>query len=423
MGPLDEPTFPDGSAPEGFWDDSAEQVFKAAREIVDLAETCQKRKKMPMSALVVFAVWTAAFVGIYAWHFPQLDVQRHMFSVEETCRIQGRRSRGDKDRGYRVATHGPTSIAYTALKSMSNYLHMASTYVKYFHDMDLFYEGVKNDYLAHLEQNGGDAAERMSVRQGGNGGGLDEWKLYGPKVTNNGTILLAEDTPAEGSELSREAIRSDKDNETAESDLTPAKDHSLKPRWIAPAGSSATIAMASPVAISSTGEHQPATGTVGDTIMKDRNNGIVAEVPTAPDGTMHGIVYGDESDAQFSQGNIGSGSANSGSLQPNEAQKWNTFSHATEQLHQMSYLDSQNAMPFAQVDSLDSTPPDVLLGDDSVNDFREFFNLNIAESQGMRWENVPATSINRFAEGGPEVEYVEGNMPLVYIGMADTYGM
>ncbi len=70
-GPLDPP-IPEGDS-GGFWEASAEKVFKSARDIVRLIEICQARDKLPMSTLVLFSIWTAAFVGIYAWHFPDMD--------------------------------------------------------------------------------------------------------------------------------------------------------------------------------------------------------------------------------------------------------------------------------------------------------------------------------------------------------------
>lgn len=62
-GPLDEPKFPPGSAPEGFWKDSARRVFKSAREIMEIVRITTERQVLVESPQVGFAIWTAAFAG------------------------------------------------------------------------------------------------------------------------------------------------------------------------------------------------------------------------------------------------------------------------------------------------------------------------------------------------------------------------
>ncbi|KAK4109619.1 hypothetical protein N656DRAFT_791766 [Canariomyces notabilis] len=189
VGPLDEPVFPDGQEPPGFWDASAEEIFHAAKEIVDLTEIC--RDKLPMSSLVLFAVWTAAFVGIYAAFFPHMDTRGHMLPREEMA--------GEP---LDVTKVGPTGQTYKVLTHMSIWLKMAETYVGYFGEMATYYERVKRDYARHLgsRQSAGGAAAatagggegRLSMRLPG-GGGLEEWKQQEFKVVNNGAIMADDD--------------------------------------------------------------------------------------------------------------------------------------------------------------------------------------------------------------------------------------
>ncbi|KAK5660540.1 hypothetical protein OQA88_13089 [Cercophora sp. LCS_1] len=178
IGPLDEPTFAPGTEPEGFWDESAEEVFRAAKDIVDLIDICGN--KLPMSALVLFAVWTAAFVGIYAFHFPQMDTQRHILPSE------------DEETAQSDATAvGATGLTYETLKRMSGWLRMAETYTAYFREMDKYYEAVKQDYDKHTgKRHHGTTEGSLSVRLGG--GGLEEWRQRGGKIVDNGAILAAE---------------------------------------------------------------------------------------------------------------------------------------------------------------------------------------------------------------------------------------
>ncbi|CCC06719.1 hypothetical protein SMACR_00746 [Sordaria macrospora] len=180
VGPLDEPTFAEGDEPPGFWNESAEEIFKAARDIVDLIDISQQ--KLPMSTLVLFAVWTAAFVGIYAVYFPHIDAERHMLTpAEEDSRIE-----------LEEIKKGPTDLTYKTLQQMGKWLKMADTYVQYFHDMVRYYDTVKKDYETAARTAGGPAGEaKINVRL--LGGGLEEWKHQGLKVVNNGEILAVDD--------------------------------------------------------------------------------------------------------------------------------------------------------------------------------------------------------------------------------------
>ncbi|KAM7195589.1 Fungal specific transcription factor domain containing protein [Rhypophila sp. PSN 637] len=175
VGPLDAPTFPPGNEPEGFWDKSAEEIFRAAKDIADLIDIC--REKLPMSALVLFAVWTAAFVGIYAVYFPHMDVHRHMLPDDEDGPIE-----------LSVTRSGPTGVTFKTLNQMSIWLRMAKTYTVYFKEMVHYYDTVKQDWeqLTGKKPDGG-----LSVRIGG--GGLEEWRQHNHKILNNGEILAVDD--------------------------------------------------------------------------------------------------------------------------------------------------------------------------------------------------------------------------------------
>ncbi|TPX11974.1 uncharacterized protein E0L32_007277 [Thyridium curvatum] len=183
VGPLDEPKFREEQP--GFWRESAEQVFKAARQIVELIDVCKPGDRLPMSSLNLFAIWTAAFVGIYAWHFPHMDTEHHMLSRVITP---------DAD----ITQSGPTSVALDAMKTLATTLNMASTYVAYFKDMDSYYTRVKHDYQQHLSETRRGAGNLGPLSRRDTSGGLEEWKRRNGKVVNNGTIL-GEDEDEEAS--------------------------------------------------------------------------------------------------------------------------------------------------------------------------------------------------------------------------------
>ncbi|KAJ5123587.1 Transcription factor [Penicillium atrosanguineum] len=76
VGPLDEPLFPADKVngpSEAFWRDSARELFKAARQMIDLVATCQGRGALVENPLVGFAIYNAAFIGVYSMHFSHMD--------------------------------------------------------------------------------------------------------------------------------------------------------------------------------------------------------------------------------------------------------------------------------------------------------------------------------------------------------------
>lgn len=74
VGPLDDSPFAEKTtAPEGFWRESARQLFSAGRHMMDLVLACQERGMLVENPLVGFAVYNAALLGIYAAHFPRMD--------------------------------------------------------------------------------------------------------------------------------------------------------------------------------------------------------------------------------------------------------------------------------------------------------------------------------------------------------------
>jgi len=92
QGPLDEPTFPPEKydIPTGFWDDSAREMFKAARDMMDLIRTCQEWNALVETPLVGFAIYTVAFVGVYAFYFPLMDPHGYMCSPPSATKDDAR---------------------------------------------------------------------------------------------------------------------------------------------------------------------------------------------------------------------------------------------------------------------------------------------------------------------------------------------
>jgi len=215
-GPLDPPLLE--GAPEGFWEESAEHVFKGGGDIIRLIDICQKRDKLPMSSLVLFAIWTAAFVGIYAWHFPQMDPLGHMRA-------------GDDEEGPRdIARCGPTGSAFYALTKMSPWLGMADTWRNHFQFMDAFYHRVQQDYEHYSRQvQSGGPSRGGGIRYAGRGGGLEEWRVQNGRIMDNGLIIEPAD---EGNDHGSEAANHSRG--TTLIDCGPSLSHDSHPPTSAP---------------------------------------------------------------------------------------------------------------------------------------------------------------------------------------------
>lgn len=65
-------------APDGFWEESAEEVFRASRNVIDLTELC--KDKLPLSSLTTCSIWLAGFMAVYARHFPHMDLKQKVTS-------------------------------------------------------------------------------------------------------------------------------------------------------------------------------------------------------------------------------------------------------------------------------------------------------------------------------------------------------
>ncbi|KAI0161621.1 fungal-specific transcription factor domain-containing protein [Hypoxylon sp. FL1284] len=171
-GPLDNPTFPVekfGRAPDRFWISSAEHVFKAAREIIDLIAICQRKNKLPQSTIVLFAIWTATFCGLYAEHFPQMDTEKHMLEYDFED--------GAQDQSVsEVFRRGSVAFAFDTLHKMSTWQRLASTYVRILRRMDKYFDTIKQDYYRFKSKANKAGEVTLRVREGGTGGGVEEYK-------------------------------------------------------------------------------------------------------------------------------------------------------------------------------------------------------------------------------------------------------
>ena len=188
-GPLDEPTFPPDKydIPEGFWDESAELIFKSARDIMDIVQVTSDRQVMVESPQVGFAVWTAAFVGIYAVHFPWMDKNSYMSNPTKT-----------PDHNYTSSTNEATDLAVKTLNLMLPRSKMACGWSVWITRMERYFVNIKKDHYRSIgalglpsseHQRRQAKAKELSLREGGHGGGLEEYKLLEKELKDFGPSL------------------------------------------------------------------------------------------------------------------------------------------------------------------------------------------------------------------------------------------
>ncbi|OJD12459.1 hypothetical protein AJ78_06955 [Emergomyces pasteurianus Ep9510] len=145
QGPIDEPYFPPDKylVPEGFWRESARELFKAARQMTELVKTCQDRGVLMETPIVGFAIYNAAFIGIYAAHFNQMDQEGYMCSkAGSTDVVPGLGSQGLVD----------VRRAIEILGEMRPRLKMASGWFRTVHRVHGYFSKARQDFKRSSQQ-------------------------------------------------------------------------------------------------------------------------------------------------------------------------------------------------------------------------------------------------------------------------------
>lgn len=192
-GPLDPPMFsPDKyDVPPGFWEDSALQCFKSARQIMDLVRSCQEWNALVETPIVGFAIYTVAFVGVYCLNFPWMDPEGYMSGPRTSTQIQSQdKSRAGQSPGSQAAHKAVEMIGHMRKK-----LQMADGWFKTITRMYKYFKRIQRDYNkntasnATSESDGSPFSNRhLSLREGGAGGGLDEFKLLERTLQDFGNL-------------------------------------------------------------------------------------------------------------------------------------------------------------------------------------------------------------------------------------------
>ncbi|KAL5594167.1 hypothetical protein BROUX41_001212 [Berkeleyomyces rouxiae] len=188
VGPLDPPLLP--PAPGEFWLDSANILFKASRDIVDLVEW--SGDSLPFSPITLFGVWTAAFVGLYARHFPHMDINCHMFDPQKEF---------DAKQEVVITESGATGVAFGSLKKMASCMAAGAIWQETFTYCDTTFHDITrrfNERQNRRAESGEVLTPDASLETPG---GKDLWDGgYGGRITGN-SVILTMPSPGHKNEL------------------------------------------------------------------------------------------------------------------------------------------------------------------------------------------------------------------------------
>jgi len=177
-GPLDEPIFSENEyrIPNGFWGESAKTIFKSAIDIVVIFRTCQENNALPESPRTGFALWQAAFVCLYAVHFPHMDVGGYLHL--------GSNQNNDD---YRIRYYA--DLAVRLLEGILPRLKMVKGYLETLGKMHEYFSNVKTEY------------QQRSRQIWPTGGGLEEYKTFEKELKEFGSLHDTDkNAPSDGSD-------------------------------------------------------------------------------------------------------------------------------------------------------------------------------------------------------------------------------
>jgi len=190
VGPLDEPTFPEDKyqIPPGFWEDSAQGIMKASRDIISIVSTCQENDALPESPQIGFAVWQAAFVSVYAAYFPHMDMAKFLTTP------------GDARDLTEIRSKGCPGLTKRILGEMAPRLKMVKAYLKSIAKMHNYFQDVFRNYYGKYK--------RKPVFGEFSGGGLEQYKMYEKELKEFGDLKDPDQTMASDGSDTVDQVRS-----------------------------------------------------------------------------------------------------------------------------------------------------------------------------------------------------------------------
>lgn len=200
-GPLDPPLLSplEYGVPPGFWEQSASECFSAARDIINLVRSCQEWSALVETPIIGFALYTVAFVGIYCINFPWMDPDGYMCpKSSQTKSSHSQQAFQDDSNGEEAA-----SKALELIGQMRPRLRMADGWFRTIKRMHRYYGRIITDYrfntrnLVSEDEHLHASTRHLTLREGGPGGGLEEYKLLEKTLNEFGNLDDEDPEPAD----------------------------------------------------------------------------------------------------------------------------------------------------------------------------------------------------------------------------------
>ncbi|KAI9683605.1 MAG: hypothetical protein M1829_004909 [Trizodia sp. TS-e1964] len=216
QGPLDKPPFQADiyNIPPKWWEDSARDCFKAARDMMDLVRACQKWNALLETPTVGFAIYTAGFVGIYCTNFPHMDTEGYMCSKPVSSNAEAALVINDPNEGSGAAE---TRRAIEIISHMSSRLRMAKGWIRILTRMHYYFVKMKKDFQRNksavlsagapeLDSDSEAKTGLLTLREGSSGGGLEDYKLLERALRDFGSLEEDDIDLGEGDDANRPSL-------------------------------------------------------------------------------------------------------------------------------------------------------------------------------------------------------------------------
>lgn len=140
--------------------------------------------------IIGFAIYTCAFTGVYCINFPQMDPSGHLSTPKD------QRGKADGAVAHESKGFEASRKALEMLGQMQARLHMADGWFNTITRMHKYFRRMKKDYKKNIatiesttsESDSPVSTRHFSLREGGIGGGLDEFKLIERTLKDFGNL-------------------------------------------------------------------------------------------------------------------------------------------------------------------------------------------------------------------------------------------